>query len=134
MQYEDNINNWIPIDFEVYVFNESYQMHPTVNPKLNLFEIYLMFSKLRALIEEKETTNKFEKKEISTFEFYYELEFYELIEESEIQCTVWMFEASRTSGKIHHVDRGFRFSTTLDSLVKFTEDLEQELEQLLRQI
>ncbi|ULO05237.1 hypothetical protein H1230_19230 [Paenibacillus sp. 19GGS1-52] len=133
MQYKDDINNWIPIDFEVNVFNEFYKMHPTVDPKLNLFEVNLMISKLRALIDEKEITNKFEKKEISTFEFFYELEFYDLVEENEIQCTVWMFEASRTCGKIHHVDRGFRFSTTLESLIIFTENLEQELKQLLGQ-
>ncbi|MGG4143837.1 hypothetical protein ABEW34_11935 [Paenibacillus algorifonticola] len=132
MQYEDDINNWIPIDFEVCVFNESYKMHPKVNPKLNLFEVNLMFSKLRALIEEKKEKNKFERIEISTFEFFYELEFYELIEENEIQCTIWIFEASRTYGKIHHVDRGFRFSTTLNSLVKFTDSLEQELKQILQ--
>ncbi|WP_128658632.1 WapI family immunity protein [Paenibacillus sp. 598K] len=132
MQYEDDINNWVPIDFEVCVFNETYNMHPKVNPKLNLFEVNLMFSKLRALIKEKKEKNTFEKKEISTFEFFYELEFCELVEENEIQCTVWMFEASRTLGKIHHVDRGFRFSTTLDSLIIFTDSLEQELKQILQ--
>jgi hypothetical protein len=131
-EYEDDINNWIPIDFEIKVFEEAYSIYPEVNPSLNLFEINLMFSKLKASIIGMRSTNIFNKVEISTFEFYYELEFNDLTEEDWISCTVWTFEASRTNGDIHDVQRGFRFIITIDSLIEFVNTLEEELNILIR--
>ncbi|MBP1989569.1 WapI family immunity protein [Paenibacillus eucommiae] len=131
-EYEDDINNWIPIDFEVNVFEESYKIYPEVNPSLNLFEINLMFSKLKSSIREMQLTNKFKKVEISTYEFYYELEFVDLTEDDWISCTVWTFEASRTNGNIYDVQRGFRFIVTITSLRDFVNKLEEELNLVLQ--
>ncbi|WP_019909800.1 WapI family immunity protein [Paenibacillus sp. HW567] len=130
--YDDKINNWIPIDFELAVYSEKYNIYPEVDPKLNMFEIDLMFSKLRSLITEMQLTNKFSKVEISTFEFLYELEFYDLEEDGKIKCTVWTFEAIRTNGVIQNCQRGFRFNIALNSLIEFTDNLEQELNHLLK--
>ncbi|TXK68119.1 hypothetical protein [Paenibacillus sp. N3.4] len=130
-EYEDDINNWIPIDFEINLFEESYSIYPEVNPSLNLFEINLMFSKLKASISGMQSTKIFNKVEISTFEFYYELEFNNSSEEDWIHCTVWTFESSRTNGAIHDVQRGFRFIISLESLIEFVKNLEDELNLLL---
>lgn len=132
--YNDKINNWIPIDFELKVSNETYSIYSEVNPKLNMFEIDLMFSKLKSLISDMQQKRTSSKIEISTFEFFYELEFYDLEEDEKIKCTVWMFEASRTNGEIQNCQRGFRFTINLDGLIRFTNTLEQELNQLLNQL
>lgn len=131
LSYEDEINNWIPIDFQVKVYDESYKISTEVMPSLNMFEINLMLSKLRAIIEDMHSRNDFEKTAISTFEFYYELEFFHLKEDELIECTVWTFEASRTNGEIQNVQRGFRFSVSLESLSEFRDTLEIELNQIV---
>lgn len=131
LNYEDEINNWIPIDFEVKVYDESYKISTEVMPSLNMFEINLMLSKLRAIIKDMHLRNDFEKTAISTFEFYYELEFFYLKEDELIECTVWTFEATRTNGEIQNVQRGFRFSVSLESLSEFREALELELNQIV---
>lgn len=132
MSYDDDINNWIPIDFEIRVYDDSYKIYPEVSPSLNMYEINLMLSKLRVIIEDMHVRKDFERVSISTYEFYYELEFVHLKEDELIECTVWTFEASRTNGEIQNVQRGFRFSVTLESLSEFLQALEQELNQIVK--
>jgi hypothetical protein len=130
--YEDEMNNWIPIDFEIKVYDESYKIYPEVTPSLNMFEINLMLSKLRVIIENMELKKDFAKVAISTYEFYYELEFCQLKEDELIECTVWTFETSRTNGEIENLQRGFRFSISLESLIVFENSLKQELNKILK--
>lgn len=132
--YNDKINNWIPIEFELKVYNETYRIYSEVDPKLNMFEIDLMLLKLKSLIFDMQQKKASSKIDISTFEFFYELEFYDLDEDEKIKCTVWMFEASRTNGEIQNCQRGFRFTVDLAELTQFTSTLEQELQQILNHL
>ncbi|WP_145331875.1 hypothetical protein [Paenibacillus xylanexedens] len=129
--YDDEINNWIPIDFEIRVYDKSYKIYPEVAPSLNMYEINLMLSKLRVIIENIHSKKDFEKVAISTYEFYYELEFFHLKEDELIECTIWTFETSRTNGEIQNVQRGFRFSVSVESLTEFRGTLELELNQIV---
>jgi hypothetical protein len=60
------------------------------------------------------------------------LEFYDLEEDEKIKCTVWAFEATKADGVIQNCQRGFRFNVALNSLIEFTDNLEQELKHILK--
>lgn len=48
------------------------------------------------------------------------------------KCTVWAFEATKADGVIQNCRGGFRFNVALNSLIEFTDNLEQELKHILK--
>ncbi|MDO3413300.1 HEAT repeat domain-containing protein [Saccharibacillus sp. CPCC 101409] len=125
--YHDDINNWIPITFETRILEESYAVNPEEHASLNMNEIRGMFTKFRSMMQQYQETNTFRKVEISTYEFYYNLEFEYLKEDEWIACTIWTNQAARTHGKIRGIERGVRMLTAFESFESFVRELEQEL-------
>lgn len=122
-----DVENWLPVIYKVIAFEESYSVISDINPTLNLFEVKNMLDKFKHVINAKISGANFNRVEISTYEFYYEIELFDPNEEDEVGVTIWLFEATRTNGELNGFDRGFRFYVSLEVLISFTNHLEQEI-------
>ncbi|TYA11223.1 hypothetical protein FRY98_18815 [Paenibacillus faecis] len=73
-----------------------------------------MLEKFKQVISLKSTGANFNRVEISTYEFYYEIELFDPNEEDEVGVTIWLFEATRTNGELN----GFEGDSDFTFLLK----------------
>lgn len=123
--------NWIPFEFVLNVGGERYAYIPDMGATFTVYEIKNLITKLEQIANSKIFKKSFDKFEFSSTERYFDLIIYDPLEDEEIYIEIWINMGTITNGKVSGYDKGFRFIVKLDSFIKFTNEIKEQLRQLM---
>lgn len=126
-----DFENWIPFTFLLEVPNEKYIYDEEARTTFTLFEIKRLISQVQNIIHLKKNNQGFEKLEFFNLEADFGIIIFDPLEENELGVEVWIKMGSYSKGQIRGFDKGYSFGVSLISLDKFSNELNQELFELM---
>lgn len=117
---------WIPFEFMLQTNSESYMYDENERATLSVFETKKLISTIKHVLDSKRNKQTFERMEFSSCECYFDIIFYDPLEDNEVYIELWINMGTLTHGSISGFDKGFRFVTTLTELDNFAVDLEKQ--------
>ncbi len=127
----DNCENWIPFELFLNVDGEEYNYSSEARATFTLFELRRLLNGLQELISRKQKGHTIEKFEFYSSEAYFDIIFYDPLEENMISVEVWIKIGTYTNGKSFGYNKGFQFEVYLDNLEAFTAEMKEQLERII---
>lgn len=127
----EDYENWIPFTFSLNVENENFCYSEESGATLTLYELKHLVTTIEGIIEKKNANSTIERYEFSSSECYFDLIFFDTFERNLVYLEVWVNIGSYSEGVSFGYDKGFRFVVTLESLEKFKNEINLQLNSLI---
>lgn len=122
--------NWIPFELYLSIGNNKIAYNADKGAAFTVYEVKNLVTRLNEIIKLKISKKSIERYEFSSSECYFDMIVYDPLEENEVYMEIWVNNGALTDGKEYGFDKGYRFAVLLESIITFTNELHQQIDDL----
>ncbi|MFD1884162.1 WapI family immunity protein [Paenibacillus wenxiniae] len=127
----EDFENWVPFVFHLDIDHARLSYVEEDGATFSLYELKRLLVDIEAILQRKHAGLEIERYEFSSCECYFDMVFYDTLEEGFVYMEVWINIGSHSNGQSFGYDKGVRFVASLSELENFKNGINMQLNVLL---